>query len=80
VLINNQRIISDRFEITFIDGNKYIFNIKKLKNIINNLGNVYLKKNFGLPTLNFNKTDNEKKTDDEKKIISHGNLFFILLL
>lgn len=67
VLINNNRIFNNKFVLNFLDGNKYKFNIRKLKKITNKLGNVLVKKNFGLPKL-------------ELTNIRYSNLFFIIIL
>ena len=80
ILIKNNRIMSDRFKITFIDNNTYTFNIKKLKNITNNLGNVYFKKNFGLPILKIESDCDFNNVIKSNQIVSHGNLFFIFLI
>jgi hypothetical protein len=77
MLINHKRIINDKFNINFLDGNEYKFNLKKLNCIDNDLGSVYVKKNFGL----INYLDNSNITDDNilHDGLSHGNLYFILL-
>ena len=85
VLIDNKRINNNRFELNFLDNNKYIFNIIKLNKINNKIGNVYYKKNFGLPKILLN---NLMKNNDSHIIsigdietnIMYSNLFFIILV
>lgn len=86
VIIDNKRIINDKFELNFLDGNKYKFNIKKLNKIVNKLGTVYYKKNMGLPKY-INEWTNEKNNiekkifiEDIEKNIEYSNLFFIIVL
>ena len=86
VLIDNKRIKNNKFELNFLDGNKYKFNIIKLNKINNKIGNVYYKKNFGFHKFilnnivdknlkNINTSIKETKTN-----ITYSNLFFIILL
>lgn len=77
VLIDNKKIIDNKFTLKFLDGNKYKFNITKLNKITNNLGNVYIKKNFGFPKLN--NIENNKNFNIENTI-KYSNLFFIIIL
>ena len=72
LLLNTKRIINNKFTINFIDGNKYKFNLNKLSQLQNELGLVYMKKNFGFLKYNI--------IDDLNYITTHGNLFFILLI
>lgn len=74
VLIDGKRIINNRFTLNFLDGNKYKFNITKLNKITNGLGNLYVKKKFGLPKFETNHNENIDDT------IRYSNLFFIILL
>ena len=71
IIINKNRIINNKFSIKYLDDNEYKFNVNKLKNITNELGNVCLKRNFGLDKFYINKNN---------KTIIHGNLFFIFVL
>ena len=54
----------------------------KLKIIEKKVGNVYLKKNFGLPKLidNNNIVNFKNLLEVDKNIITVGNLFFMILL
>jgi curved DNA-binding protein CbpA len=84
ILIDNKRIIDGLFYINFLDGNKYKFNIKKLKKIKKKIGTVYYKKKIGLPKFFHNDiTDkNENLTiciEDIESNIIYSNLFFIIL-
>jgi len=72
ILINNNRIKNNKFVINFLDDKKYKFNITKLNKIKNKLGQVYYKKNFGLPTFTSNNI--------EEKNIRYSNLFFIIVI
>ena len=78
MLINHKRIIDDKFNINFLDGYEYKFNLKKLNCINNDLGSVYVKKNFGL----INYLDNSNITNDNilHNGLSHGNLYFIVVI
>ncbi len=86
VLINKNRIKENKFYLNFLDGNKYKFNIEKLKNQNKKIGNVYFKKNFGFPKFLFNNISeiNLKNTNlstvDFESNITYSNLFFIILL
>ena len=75
MIINSNRINhNNRFDINFIDGNKYKFNITKLEKNENELGTIYKKKKFGLPK--------SKIVDTlvNNEIIYYGNLFFIFII
>lgn len=76
ILINNKRIINNSFYVNFLDGNKYKFNIEKLKKINKKIGNVYYKKNFGLPKFTLNSPNS---VEDIESNIMYSNLFFIIL-
>lgn len=81
ILINNKRITNNKFIINFLDDNKYKFNLNKLYKETNKLGDVYYKKNFGLPKFTFNNID--KLNSNIKNIennICYSNLFFIIIL
>ena len=88
ILIDNKRIIDNKFTINFLDGNKYKFNIAKLNKITNKLGNVYYKKNFGLPIFKsmYKKENNyidaniSNREFDAEKNICNSNLFFIIII
>jgi DnaJ-class molecular chaperone len=88
ILIDNRRIIYNKFTINFLDGNKYKFNITKLNKTTNKLGNVYYKKNFGLPIFkSMCKKDNNyidanifNTEFDVEKNICKSNLFFIIII
>lgn len=86
ILIDSKRIKGNKFTINFLDENKYKFNITKLNKITNKLGNVYYKKNFGLPTFKstYEKENNFIKTNisviDIEKNIRNSNLFFIIII
>lgn len=84
VLIDKKRIDNDNFILNFLDGNRYKFNIRKLKKTINKLGKVYYKNNFGLPKLIINFENNSLNSNisitDYKKNIIYGSLFFIIIL
>jgi curved DNA-binding protein CbpA len=81
VLVDNKKIKDNRFELNFLDGNKYKFNIAKLNRTNNKIGNVYLKKNFGFPKLSLNNiTDKNIDIKDIESNITYSNLFFIFLL
>jgi curved DNA-binding protein CbpA len=84
VLIDKKRIANNKFILNFLDGNKYKFNITKLNKMINKLGNVYYKKNFGLPKFIINYEKNYINTNismiEIEKNIQYGNLFFIIIL
>ena len=69
IIINKKRIKQDKFTVKYLDDCVYKFNIKKLKQKQNDLGIVYVKKNFGLP-----------KYNNIDKSIIHGNLFFIFVI
>jgi len=77
LLLNSKRIVKNKFTVNYLDDCKYKFNLKKLLKINNELGLVYIKKNFGLL-----KYTNSNIEDINKNInnISHGNLFFIVLI
>lgn len=82
VLINNKRIKNNLFELNFLDGNIYKFNITKLKKITKKIGQVYLKKKFGFPKFNdkIEKTINTTiSVDAIETNIMYSNLFFIVL-
>lgn len=72
ILINNDRIKNYKFVINFLDDKKYKFNITKLNKTKNKLGEVYYKKNFGLPVFISNNID--------EKNIRYNNLFFIIII
>lgn len=72
ILINENRIINDRFKIQFLDNNYYKFNLNKMKKTNTKIGTSYYKKNFGLPNINF--------IDDDTIFIMPGNLFFIIVI
>lgn len=82
LIIDSKRIVNNKFTINFIDGNNYKFNLNKLEQIEKSIGNVYMKKNFGLiNNINIDYFNN----DNFNNIFfsnnhSHGNLFFIILL
>jgi len=76
LLVNSKRIINDKFVVNFLDGNKYKFNLKKLTQIEKDIGNVYMKKNFGLKK---HKTNNNI-IDSLNYTTIHGNLFFIPII
>lgn len=85
VLIDKKRIYNNKFTLNFLDGNKYKFNITKLNKISNKLGDVYYKKNFGLPKFtNFENEKNSINTNisiiEIEKNIQYSNLFFIIIL
>lgn len=84
ILIDNKRIVDDIFYINFLDGNKYKFNITKLKKINKKIGEVYYKKKFGLPKFSNNNIiyKNSNLTigiEDIESNIMYSNLFFIIL-
>lgn len=86
ILIDNKRIKDNKFTIFFLDDNKYKFNITKLNKITNKLGNIYYKKNFGLPKFKFKCKKEKYSIDtniyikDMEKNIHNSNLFFIIIL
>ena len=91
ILINSKRIKNNRFQINFLDGNKYKFNITKLKIQDNKIGNLYFKKNFGFPKFSLNNIVNTNinntninntkiSVEDVETDIKYSNLFFIILL
>jgi hypothetical protein len=91
ILINSKRIKNNRFQINFLDGNKYKFNITKLKIQNNKIGNLYFKKNFGFPKFSLNNIVNTNinntninnikiSVEDVETDIKYSNLFFIILL
>jgi len=83
ILIDNKRIINGSFYINFLDGNKYKFNIEKLKKINKKIGVVYYKNKFGLPKfISDNITNNLNLpicVEDIESNIMYSNLFFIIL-
>ena len=84
ILIDNKRIINNSFYICFLDGNKYKFNITKLKKITKKIGDVYYKKNFGLPKIYLNNITVKNlnfsiSIEDIESNIMYSNLFFIIL-
>lgn len=72
ILINEKRIIDNKFVVNFLDENKYKFNLTKLQKITNELGTLWVKKNFGLVRTN--------NTIEHYESFIHGNLFFIIVL
>ena len=86
VLVDNKRIKDNKFQLNFLDGNKYIFNITKLKKKDNKIGNVYFKKHFGFPKFFLNNItkknfkNNDLIISDIESDITYSNLFFIILL
>jgi DnaJ-class molecular chaperone len=83
ILINKKRIINNKFEILFLDNNKYKFNIKKLKQINNQMGELYIKKNFGFPKFLLNNIIDKKNKiniEELESIITYSNLFFIIVI
>ncbi len=74
IIINNNRIIENKFIINFLDDNNYKFNINKLKKINKKIGDVYFKKNFGFKKYN----DNGQNQSFDQNILN-GNLYFIIL-
>ena len=76
LILNTKRILNDRFKIYFLDDILYKFNLKKLIPIQNELGLIYMKKNFGL--LKFNSENNI--INDLNCVVTHKNLYFILLI
>lgn len=86
ILIDNKRIKDNKFTVFFLDDNKYKFNIRKLNKITNNLGNIYYKKNFGLPKFKLKCKKEKYSIDtniyikDMEKNIHNSNLFFIIIL
>lgn len=83
VLINNQRIKNNIFQLIFLNGIKYKFDITKLNKINNKIGCVYFKKKFGLAKFLSNDSI-ENHIDNQNHIesshITYSNLFFIILL
>lgn len=77
VLIDNKRIKNNKFTLNFLNGNKYKFDITKLKKITNNLGVVYGKKNFGLPGFILDNTNTN--INNIEKNIMYNDLFFIIV-
>jgi len=86
VLINKNRIKNNKFELNFLDGKKYKFNIEKLKTQNKKIGNVYFKKNFGFPKFSSNNINQKNlnntniSTIDFESNITYSELFFIILL
>ena len=83
ILIDNKKIIDGLFYINFLDGNKYKFNIGKLKKINKKIGDVYYKKKFGLPKFIVNNMTNNINlsicVENIETNIMYSNLFFIIL-
>lgn len=82
MIIHNNRIFNKKFYINYLDDQIYKFNMDKLKMIEKKVGNVYLKKNFGLPKLidNNNIVNFKNLLEVDKNIITVGNLFFMILI
>jgi curved DNA-binding protein CbpA len=84
ILVNNKRIINNKFEFIFLDGIKYKFNIIKLKKIYKKIGDVYLKRNFGLPEYKTNNISESKlnksiSIKDIESNIQYSNFYFIII-
>lgn len=67
LLVKNSRISNGKFKINFLNNVKYKFNLNKLELITKPIGQVYMKKNFGLL----------KRINNN---IINGNLFFIIII
>lgn len=67
ILIKSDRIIDGRIKITYLNDIEYKFNLNKLDLVAKPIGQVYMKKNFGLL----------KRVNNN---IINGNLFFITII